>query len=107
MVRIRELRQRQEKLQLKKIEIESQLSDRRVELADLENVMPYVDDLYELLRNGSIAERRTFIKSLVKEVRVTGNEAVMSYTIPGLPERVAIEGEGVPRIVQYGGRYRT
>jgi len=107
VVRIRDLRQRQEQLQAKRIEIESQMSDRKVELADLENVSRYVDDLHNLLKEGSLAERRTFIKSFIKEIRVTGNEAVLTYTIPILPEKVTIEKEGVLPIVQYGGRYRT
>ena len=46
----------------------------------MENVLPCVDDLYELLSNGLIAERRKLIRSLVKG-RVMGNEAVMSYSL--------------------------
>ena len=89
---------------MRRIEIESQMSDRKVELADLENVSRYVDDLHNLLKEGSLAERRTFIKSFIKEIRVTGNEAALAYTIPILPEKVTIEKEGVLPIVQYGGR---
>jgi hypothetical protein len=38
---------------------------------------------------------------------VTGNEAVMTYTMPILPERIIIEKEGVLATIQYGGRYCT
>jgi hypothetical protein len=38
---------------------------------------------------------------------VTGDDAVLTYSIPLLPEKVAIEKEGVLPTVQYGGRYRT
>jgi len=107
VVRIRNLRQHQEQLQAKRIEIESQMSDRKVELADLETVSCYVDDLHDLLKEGTLAERRTFIRSFVKEVRVTGNEAVLSYSTPLLPEKVIIGKEGVLPTVQYGGRYWT
>ena len=100
---IRESRSRQEQLQLRRIEIENQMPNRRVELADLENVSRYVDDLHNLLKEGSLAERRAFIKSFIKEIRVTGNEAALAYTIPILPEKVTIEKEGVLPIVQYGG----
>jgi site-specific DNA recombinase len=105
--RIRELQSRQEQLQLRRIEIENQMSDRRVELADLETISGYVEDLHELLKEGSLAERRSFIRSFVKEIRVTGNEAVLSYSIPLLPEKVAIGKEGVLPTVQYSGRYWT
>jgi site-specific DNA recombinase len=105
--RIRELQDRQGQLQLRRIEIENQMSDRRVELADLETISGYVDDLHELLKEGSLAERRAFIRSFVKEVRVTGNEAVLSYSIPLLPEKVAIEKEGVLPTVQYSGPHNV
>ncbi len=67
----------------------------------------YVDDLSDILKEGSLTERKTFIKSFVKEIRVTGNEAVLTYSIPLLPENVIIENEGVLPIVQYSGRYCT
>jgi site-specific DNA recombinase len=47
--RICELQNRQEQLQSRRIEVENQMSDRRVELADLETISGYVDDLNELL----------------------------------------------------------
>jgi len=102
--RIHELRSRQEQLQLRRIEIENQMSDRRVELADLETISGYVDDLQELLKEGSLVERRAFIRSFVREVKVTGNEVVLNYTVPMLPDGVTIEKEGVLPTVQYGGR---
>lgn len=83
------------------------MSDRRVELASPEIVRHYVDDLHNLLNESSLAERRAFIRSFIKEVRVTGNEATLSYLMPILPEKVAIEKEGVLPTVQYGGRYWT
>ena len=94
-------------MQARKIEIESQLMDRKVEIADLETVLPYVDDIHELLNEGSFAKRRAFIRSFVNEVRVTDNEAVLSYSVPNLPDKVAIEREGVLHTVQYSGRYWT
>jgi site-specific DNA recombinase len=105
--RIRELQSRQEQLQARRIEIETQISDRRVELVDLETISHYVEDLHDLLKEGSLTERRAFIRSFVREVKVTGDEAVLTYSIPLLPEKVAIEKEGVLPTVQYGGRYKT
>ena len=80
------------------------MSDRKVGLADLENITECVDDLRDLLTEGSPAERRTFIKGFVKEVKVTGNEVVMSYTMPILPDNLTMDEEGVLPTVQYGGR---
>jgi hypothetical protein len=105
--RIRELRTRQEQLNSRKFEIENLVSDRRVELADLKTMTAYVDDLHELLREGSLAERRAFIKSFVVDIKVTGKEAVLSYKMPVAPEKVTMTKAGVLPTVQYGGRYST
>lgn len=104
VLRIRELRARQEPLQARRLEIESQMSDRKVGLADLESITECVDDLRALLTEGSPAERRTFIRGFIKEVKVTGNEVVMSYTMPILPDNMTMDEEGVLHTVQYGGR---
>ena len=104
VIRIRELRSRQDQLQARRLEIKSQMSDRKVGLADLENITECVDDLRDLLTEGSPAERRTFIKGFVKEVKVTGNEVVLSYTMPILPDNLTMDEEGVLPTVQYGGR---
>ena len=103
VIRIRELRSRQDQLQARRIEIENQMSDRKVELADLEGITNCVDDLRELLTEGSTSERRTFIRGFVKEVKVTGNEVVLNYTMPIIPDNLTIKKEGVLPTVQYGG----
>jgi len=103
-LRIKELRQRQEKLLVDRINIENLLSDRRVELIDLETMKDYITDMQSILREGTLVERKAFIHSFVKDVRVNGNEAVLTYSMPELPEKVALGEAGVPRIVQRGGR---
>jgi hypothetical protein len=45
-----------------------------------------------------------FIRSFAKNIRVTGDTAVLTYSIPELPDNVSLEDVGVPRFVQYGGR---
>jgi site-specific DNA recombinase len=105
--RIQQLRQRREQLQATKWEMEQQLSDRRVELADAETVASYVADLRNLLNESSLAERKTFIRSFVKEVKVTGDEALLSYTIPMLPRGVTEEKLPVLSIVHHGGPWLT
>jgi len=80
------------------------VSNRRVELADLETVTDYVEDLHGLLSEGTLTERRAFIRSFVKDVRVTGNEVVLTYTMPLPPERERLEGEGVLPFVHYSGQ---
>jgi hypothetical protein len=90
-------------LESQKWELEWQLKSRKVELADLETVTQYVNELRDLLTESSIAERKSFIKSFVKEVVVTGDKAELKYTIPLLKEGPLEESLGVPHIVRFGG----
>lgn len=70
-------------------------------------VTEYVEDLRNVLTHSSIAEQRTFIRSFVKEVKVTGNEAVLIYTMPLPPQETTQERMEVLNTVHYGGRYWT
>ena len=105
--RIQQLRQRREQLQAARWELEQQLSDRRVELADAETVARCVSDLRDLINESSLAERKTFVRSFVKEVKVTGDEVLLTYTIPMLPRGVTEEKLPVLSIVHYGGPFWT
>lgn len=87
------------------LELENLLSDRKVELADVETVKTYVEDLQNLLENSSLAERKSFIKSFVREVRVTGTEVLLSYTIPLSAGAASQETLVVPPIVHDGGPF--
>ena len=102
--RIKELRNRQERLQARKVQIQSYLSDRKVELASPEIVWEYVEDLRNILNNNSLSERKAFIRSFVKEVKVTGEDVLLTYTIPLTPDGISEEKIGVLSTVQYGGR---
>ena len=100
-------RQRQEQLHTARWELENLLSDRKVELANLETVKDYVEDLRNLLEESPLAERRSFIKSFIREVRVTGTEVLLTYNMPLSAGSLSEETLVVPPIVHYGGRYWT
>ena len=102
--RIKELRQRQEQLQMSSHELEMLLSDRRVELADLETVTQYVADLHNLLNDSTLTEKKSFIKSFVSEVQVTGTEVLLAYNLPVSEGKLVSETCAVPPIVHYGGQ---
>ena len=74
-----------------------------MELADSETVARYVADLHDLLNESSLVERKSFVRSFVKEVKVTGNEALLTYTIPMLPRGIIEEKLPVLSIVHDGG----
>jgi len=105
--RIQRLRQRQEQLNAARLELESLLSDRKVELADMETVKSYVEDLRNLREGSPLVERKSFIKSFVSEVRVTGTKVLLRYNIPLSVGAASQDTLVVPPIVHYGGRYWT
>jgi len=67
--RIKELRQRQEQLQISRHELEILLSDRRVELADLETVTQYVADLHNLLNDSTLLEKNRLLRVLLAKFK--------------------------------------
>lgn len=86
------------------LELGNLLSDRKVELADTETAKNYVADLHNLLGESTLVERESFIRNFVKEVRVTGAEALMTYTTSLPPKQLSHETLSVPPIVHYGGQ---
>ncbi len=102
--RIRELRSRQERLLARRRELEVAMSDRKVELADLKTVKGYVNDLRDTLDDGSLSDRRAFIRSFVEEITVTKHEIQLKYTLPLLLDGLTEERMGVLPIVRYGGQ---
>ena len=105
--RIHRLRNQQEKLLSRRVELELAMSDRKVELADMKLVKSYVNDLRHTLEEGSLADRRAFVKSFVKEIIISGEEARLLYTMPLIPDGSEEENVGVLPMVSYGGRYWT
>ena len=103
--RIQQLRYRLEQLQKTRYELELQISERRIELADQEIITRYVEDLRNLLSESPLTERKSFIRSFVKEVKVTGQDVLLTYTIPMPPKGITTEEVSVLSTVQNGGRY--
>jgi len=56
-----------------------------------------------VLSDNSLAERKSSIKSFVKEVRVTGDEALLTYTIPLPPRGLIVEEMPVLSTINFGG----
>ena len=112
--RLQLLRHRQDQLRAARADIEDSLQGRREQIGDLSEIVKHVDGMRSLLMETSLAEQRAFIKSFVQEIVVTGQEAILRYTLPLPPDRLGQpsgggEGElyGVPAIVHGGTPART
>ncbi|MYD49796.1 MAG: recombinase family protein [Chloroflexi bacterium] len=92
MPRIREHRERQQKLEETAEDARVMLSQRRVVLDDVETITAYCEDLSGYLRESELTERRAFIESFVREIVVQPGGALVRYTIP-MPEDSPIGGK--------------
>lgn len=90
-------------LQSRKWEIEALLSNRRVELANSPDFSHWIEDSHALLSDTSLTHKKAFIRTFVKEIKVTGNDAVLTYTAPLPPQGLTDEKLRVLSSVQYGG----
>ena len=113
--RIRDHRERQEKLEATAEEVRAMLSQRRVVLDDVETIAAYCQDLSRYLNQSELTERRAFIESFVKEIVVQPGNAVVRYSIP-MPEDSPIVGRDTEEValdapvlstVKLGGPART
>ena len=80
--RIREHRERQEKLEIAAEEARALLSERRAVLDNVDNIAAFAEDMSDFLMTSEITESRAFIKSFVKEIKVKPGKATVYYTIP-------------------------
>ena len=110
--RIREHKERQEKLEIAADEARAILSTRMTGLGDEETIAAYVKEMSDFLMESELTETRAFIRSFVKEIGVVPGKATIRYTIP-MPEDSPIRGRDAQEIaldapvlstVQLGGR---
>ena len=80
--RIRDHREREERLEATAEEARALLSQRREVLDDVETITAYALDMSMFLNKSELTERRAFIESFVKEIVVMPDNAVVRYTIP-------------------------
>ena len=83
--RIKELRDRKERLEKSAAEARGVLSERQELLDRAVTIAAFVADMSEFLRTSELTETRAFIRSFVKEIQVSPGNASIIYTIP-MPE---------------------
>ena len=110
--RIREHRERQEKLEIAAEEARALLSERRAVLDNVDTIAAFAEDMSDFLMTSEITESRAFIKSFVKEIKVKPGKATVYYTLPTPPDspigggdaaEVALHGPVVRSSVHVGG----
>ena len=111
--RVREHKERRERLEEAASEARAGLSERRAVLDDVPTITAYAQEMSAFLATSELTESKAFIRSFVKEIAVAPGAATIRYTIPmpedsplrgGDAEEVAL-GSPVLSTVQSGGRY--
>ena len=112
--RIKEHRDRKEKLEVAAEDARRLLSDRRQFLDSADTIATFAEDMSAFLKTSELTETRAFVHSFVKEVEVKPGKAAIVYSIP-TPEDSPIGGADAAEIalngrvrssVRHGGRYR-
>ena len=96
--RIFSLRHREEQLEAAREDTATQLEQRRVELPTTEEIKGYVADFRDFLKEGTFPEHKALIRNFVEGIEVTGDEAVLTYTIPipqSTPKTALLLGSGI------------
>ena len=83
--RIREHKERQEKLESGADEARAILAVRMAGLGDEDTIAAYMKDMSDFLMESELTETRAFIRSFVKEISVVPGKATIRYSIP-MPE---------------------
>ena len=80
--RIKEHRERKERLEDAAADARAVLSERRAHLDDVDTIAAYARDMKDFLEESELTERRSFIESFVKEIMVIPGDALIRYTVP-------------------------
>ena len=80
--RIREHRERKEKLEIAAEEARALLSDRRQFLDSADTIATFAAEMSEFLKTSELTETKAFVGSFVKEIVVKPGRAAIVYTIP-------------------------
>ena len=95
--RIREHRERQEKLEIAAEEARALLSERRAMLDNVDTIAAFAQDMSRFLTESPITESKAFIRSFVKEIAIRPDSATIRYTIP-MPKDSPIGGKDADEI---------
>ena len=104
--RIKEHRERKEKLEAAAEDARATLRQRRVTLDKMETITAFAQDMSEYLRISELTESRAFIQSFVKEIEVRPGKATIHYSIP-TPEDSPIGGGDAAEVVLKRGVMST
>ena len=100
--RIREHRERKEKLEIAAEDARAMLAERRVMLDSADTIATFAADMSEFLKTSELTETKAFVRSFVKEIEVKPGKAAIVYSIP-TPQDSPIGGANAVEVALNGG----
>ena len=100
--RIRDHRERQQRLEAAAEDARSMLSEKRVVLDDVETITRHALDMGEFLKTSELTESRAFIESFVKEIVVSPWQRHGPATPIPMPEDSRIPGKDAEDVALHG-----
>ena len=104
--RIRDHKERQERLESAAEGARAILAQRRVVLDDVKTITAYAQDMNRFLQKSELTERRAFIETFVREIELLPDNAVVRYTIP-MPDDSPIPGRDAEEMALNGSVLST
>ena len=92
--RIREHRERKEKLEAAADEARALLAERRVMLDSADTIATFAEETSQFLKTSELTETKAFVHSFVKEVEIKPGQAAIVYSLP-TPEDSPMGGSGL------------
>ena len=80
--RIKELNSEIEKLEKDKLELQFKLDLNGFPKVSEKDIKPYVRDLQNTLKTGSIVEQKAFLRSFINKIIIDNKTATIEYTFP-------------------------
>ena len=80
--RIKEHRERKERLEIAAEEARELLSERRHFLDSADTIAAFAEDMSEFLKTSELTETKAFVRSFVKEITIGCDKAVILYSLP-------------------------
>ena len=82
------------------------LAQRRKVLDDVKTIAAYAKEMRDPLNESELTERRTIIKSFVKEIVVMPGDTLLRYTVP-MPDNRMLPGKAVEKVILSGSVLST
>ena len=99
--RIREHRERKEKLEVAAEEARGLLAERRVMLDSADTIATFAEEMSEFLKTSELTETRAFVHSFIKKIEVKPGRAAIVYSIP-TPEDSPMGGANAAEVALNG-----